>query len=82
MDLFEDIHKMKMDFPKKNAITSEISTYKFNFYQIFETLYINTFSCLLNIRKIKKSFIFHIKMVNSIISSEKIFLNCFVIFVF
>lgn len=35
MDLFEDIHKMKMDFPKKNAITSEISTYKFNFYQIF-----------------------------------------------
>lgn len=35
MDLFEDIAKVKMDFPKKNAITDEISTYKFNFYQIF-----------------------------------------------
>ena len=35
MDLFEDIAKIKMDFPKKNAITNEISTYKFNFYQVF-----------------------------------------------
>ena len=35
MDLFEDIQKIKMDFPKKKTITDEISTYKFNFYQIF-----------------------------------------------
>ena len=35
MDLFEDIAKVKMDFPKTNTITKEISTYKFNFYQIF-----------------------------------------------
>jgi hypothetical protein len=35
MDLFEDIQKIKMDFPKRKTITDEISTYKFNFYQLF-----------------------------------------------
>lgn len=35
MDLFEDISKIKVDFPKTNTITKEISTYKFNFYQKF-----------------------------------------------
>lgn len=35
MDLFEDIAKIKIDFPKPNAITKEISSYKLNFYQKF-----------------------------------------------
>ena len=35
MDLFDEIQKAKKDFPKKNAITDEFSTYQFNFYQIF-----------------------------------------------
>lgn len=35
MDLFDDIYKEKMDFPKVNSIKKEVSKFKFNFYQLF-----------------------------------------------
>lgn len=35
MDFFEEIHKVKKDFPKVNAVTDEVSSYELNFYQIF-----------------------------------------------
>lgn len=37
MDLFEEIAKVKEDFPKinVNSLNSEVKKYKFNFYQIF-----------------------------------------------
>lgn len=37
MDFFEEIAKVKEDFPKinVNSLNSEVKKYKFNFYQIF-----------------------------------------------
>lgn len=37
MDFFEEIAKIKEDFPKinVNSLNSEVKKYKFNFYQIF-----------------------------------------------
>ena len=35
MDLFDEITKAKEDFPKVNAVTSQVKKYKFNFYQKF-----------------------------------------------
>lgn len=35
MDLFDEITKAKQDFPKSDAISKEITRYKYNFYQIF-----------------------------------------------
>ena len=35
MDFFEEIHKVKKDFPKVNTVTDEVSSYELNFYQIF-----------------------------------------------
>ena len=33
MDLFDEIHKVKQDFPKKKVITDELNKQSFNFYQ-------------------------------------------------
>lgn len=35
MDLFEEISKVKQDFPKVNSLTKEVKKHKFNFYQKF-----------------------------------------------
>lgn len=35
MDLFEEIHKTKKDFPRRNAIRDEFHRKEFNFYQGF-----------------------------------------------
>ena len=35
MDLFEEIHKEKKDFPKVGSVQDEVSKYKLNFYQGF-----------------------------------------------
>ena len=35
MDLFDEIAKVKKDFPKTDSVTDEVSNYKLNFYQIF-----------------------------------------------
>lgn len=44
MDLFDEIHKVKQDFPKKKVITDELNKQSFNFYQGFAiTLFIVLF---------------------------------------
>lgn len=35
MDLFDEISKLKKDFPKEKTISEEFNHHKFNFYQIF-----------------------------------------------
>ncbi len=35
MDFFDEITKVKKDFPKVHAVTSEVKNYELNFYQIF-----------------------------------------------
>lgn len=35
MDLFEEISKVKVDFPKGKAISDEFNRQTFNFYQVF-----------------------------------------------
>ena len=35
MDLFEEISKIKKEFPKAHTITDEFGNYSLNFYQIF-----------------------------------------------
>ena len=44
MDLFDEIHKVKQDFPKKKVITDELNKQSFNFYQGFAiTLFVVLF---------------------------------------
>lgn len=35
MNLFDEISQMKKDFPKGKAISEEVRSYSYNFYQIF-----------------------------------------------
>lgn len=35
MDFFEEITKVKQDFPKIHVVTKEVKQYQMNFYQVF-----------------------------------------------
>jgi len=35
MEFFDEISKVKKDFPKFNSVTSDVKEYELNFYQIF-----------------------------------------------